>query len=206
MSTATGLAECGVATVYEAAGRSGLIDVDLVQVVPGSKAAGRARTVRCGQGDNLMVHAALSQVGAGEVLVLTMPRAEPVALVGELIGRQAAYRRVAAILVDAAVRDVDELAALGLPVWARWVRVKGATKTAAGELDVPVTMGGTQIRTGDIVVLDADGGVVISAGREDEVLAAANARTSQEAQARARYADGALAFDLLGLRSIVEAR
>jgi regulator of RNase E activity RraA len=78
-------AQHGVATVYEAAGRSGLIDVPLIQIVPGSRAAGPARTVLCGQGDNLMVHAVLDQVQPGEVLVLTMPVPEPVALVGELL-------------------------------------------------------------------------------------------------------------------------
>src|SRR5438034_5760838 len=72
------LARYGVATVYEAAGRTGLIDIPLIQLIPGSRVAGPARTVRCGQGDNLMVHAVLDQVQPGEVLVLTMPVPEPV--------------------------------------------------------------------------------------------------------------------------------
>src|SRR5690242_19054087 len=106
-------ARYGVATVYEAAGRSGLIDVPLVQIIPGSRVAGPARTVMCGQGDNLMVHAVLDQVQAGEVLVLTMPEPAPVALVGELLATQAVVRRVAALLVDASIRDIEELRALG---------------------------------------------------------------------------------------------
>ncbi len=69
-------AQYGVATVYEATGHSGLIDVPLIQIVPGSRVAGPARTVRCGQADNLMVHAVLDQVQPGEVLVLTMPEPE----------------------------------------------------------------------------------------------------------------------------------
>ena len=55
------LARYGVATVYEAAGRTGLIDIPLVQLIPGSRVAGPARTVRCGQGDNLMVHAVMDR-------------------------------------------------------------------------------------------------------------------------------------------------
>src|ERR1700738_2524886 len=99
-------AHYGVATVYEAAGRKGLIDIPLTQIIPGSRVAGPARTVRCGQGDNLMVHAVLEQVQPGEVLVLTMPEPEPVALVGELLATQAHVHQVAALLIDASIRDI----------------------------------------------------------------------------------------------------
>ena len=115
------LARLGSATVHEAAARAQVVDCDLVQVVPDSRAAGPARTVRCGQGDNLMVHAAIAEAEPGEVLVLTMPEPAPVALVGELLATQARGRGAAALLVDAAVRDVEELQQLGLPTWARWV-------------------------------------------------------------------------------------
>src|SRR6185312_2042829 len=134
-------ARYGVATVYEAAGRVGLIDIPLHQIVPGSRAAGPARTVRCGQADNLMVHAVLDRVQPGDVLVLTMPEPEPVALVGDLLATQAQVRGVAALLVDAAVRDVEELAELGLPIWARWVSIRGADKNVVGAIDEPVVVG-----------------------------------------------------------------
>ena len=88
--------------MHEAAGRTGVVDAALVQVVPGSRAAGPALTVQCGQGDNLMVHAAIAQAKQGEVLVLTMPEPRPVALVGELLATQAQRVGVAALLVDAA--------------------------------------------------------------------------------------------------------
>src|SRR3954452_15733738 len=101
-----------------------------------------------------MVHAAMDRLQPGEVLVLTMPDPAPVALLGELLGTQAHARGAAGVLVDAAVRDVEELAALGLPVWARWVRVRGADKAQVGALDVPVEVGGARIRPGDVVVLD----------------------------------------------------
>src|SRR5258708_12044332 len=91
-------AHYGVATVYEAAGRSGLIDIPLHQIVPGSRVAGPARTVRCGQADNLMVHAVLDQVQPGEVLVLTMPEAEPVALGGGLPAPQPLVTTTASLL------------------------------------------------------------------------------------------------------------
>jgi len=204
MSSMSDFAGYGVATVHEAMGRKGIIGIPLIQVVPGSRAAGPARTVRCGHGDNLMVHAALSTALAGEVLVLTMPEPAPFSLVGELIAIQAAYRQVAAILVDAAVRDVDELVRIGLPIWARWIRASGTTKESVGSVNEAVTVGGVKITPGDIVVLDADGGVVVPARDQEATLKAASERVAREDEARERYRSGALTYDLLGLRAKVE--
>jgi len=198
------LAELGSATVHEAAARSPVVDIDLVQVIPGSRAAGPARTVRCGQGDNLMVHAAIAEAEPGEVLVLTMPEPAPFALMGELLATQAKGRGVAALLVDAAVRDVDELRELGLPVWARFVRVSGAEKTIRGTIGEPVEVGGATIRQGDVVVLDADGAVVVEQERVEEVLEAARARADNEREKRAKLQEGELSYDLDGLRQRVE--
>jgi 4-hydroxy-4-methyl-2-oxoglutarate aldolase len=137
-------------------------------------------------------------------LVLTMPEPAPVALIGDLLATQAQVHGAAAILVDAAVRDVEELRAMGLPVWTRWVRVRGATKTAVGALDVPVVVGGQEIRPGDVVVLDADGAAVVAAERIDEVAEAARAREAKEADKRARLQGGALSYEIDGLRAVVE--
>ncbi len=86
------LAQLGVATIYEAGRRDGLIDVDLVQIVAGSRVAGPARTVLCAQDDNLGVHQALEHTAAGEILVISMPHPSPVALVGDLLALQAHAR------------------------------------------------------------------------------------------------------------------
>jgi 4-hydroxy-4-methyl-2-oxoglutarate aldolase len=198
------LARLGSATVYEASGREGMVDVDFEQVIPGSRAAGPARTVRCGQGDNLMVHAVMERIEPGDVVVLTMPEPEPVALVGDLLATQAARRGAAALLVDAAVRDVEELRELGLPVWAHWIRVRGAEKAAVGSIDEPVEVGGAEIRPGDAVVLDADGVVVVWRERLDEVLEASRERALREVAKRAKLSEGSLSYDLDGLRNLVE--
>jgi 4-hydroxy-4-methyl-2-oxoglutarate aldolase len=198
------LARHGVAMVYEAAGRTGLIDIPLVQLIPGSRVAGRARTVRCGQGDNLMVHAVMDQVQPGEILILTMPEPEPIALIGELLATQALVRQVAGILVDASVRDTEELQSLGLPIWTRWIRVRGAAKTKVGTINEPVIVGGTRIAPGDLVLLDADGAVAIAAARTSTILEASRARVHSETVLRAQLQAGALSYDLSGLRAVVE--
>jgi 4-hydroxy-4-methyl-2-oxoglutarate aldolase len=146
----------GTATVCEAAGGEGIVDVDLKQVIPGSRVAGPARTVLCGQGDNLAVHEALASVRPGEVLVITMPEPAPFGAVGELIVLQAQARGAAGMLVDVAVRDIAELKEIGLPIWARFVRVRGTKKADSG--------------------MDDDGVVVVAAERVEEVAEAARAR------------------------------
>ena len=198
------LARLGTATVHEAAGRAPVLDLPLIQVVPGSRAAGPARTVRCGQDDNLMVHAAVAEAEPGEVLVLTMPEPRAVALVGELLATQAKGRGVAALLVDAAVRDVGELQEVGLPIWARYIRVSGAGKQVPGAIGEPVEVAGARIRQGDVVVLDADGAVVVERERVEEVLAAARAREQREREKRAKLEAGELSYDLDGLRELVD--
>jgi 4-hydroxy-4-methyl-2-oxoglutarate aldolase len=200
----TELARLGSATVYEAAGRVGLIDIPLTRIVPGSRAAGPARTVVCGAGDNLMVHAALDTTQPGDVLVLTMPEPEPYALVGELLITQAKGRGAAAVLVDAAVRDVEELEEIGLPIWARWISIRGANKDIVGSVDVPVQVGGATIEPGDAIVLDADGAAVVAAARLGEVLAASRERAERELAKRAKLETGLLSYDLDGLRARVE--
>jgi 4-hydroxy-4-methyl-2-oxoglutarate aldolase len=198
------LAELGVATVHEAAGRTGIVDLPLTQVVPGSRVAGPARIALCVSGDNTMVHAAVAHAGPGEVLVLTSDEPVPIALVGELIATQAQVQGVAGILVDGAVRDLDELAAIGLPIWARFVRAQGATKGAVGQLDVPVVVGGAEIRPGDLVVMDCDGAMALPSGRVEEVLTVALERAAHERAMRQRYAAGELSYEVQGLREIVE--
>jgi 4-hydroxy-4-methyl-2-oxoglutarate aldolase len=124
--------------------------------------------------------------------------------VGELLALQAKRRGAAALLVDAAVRDVEALRDLGLPVWTRYVSVRGATKDVVGAINVPVTVGGAEIRPGDWVVLDADGAVVIAAERLPEVLQAARARAMREQDLRRKLEAGHLTYDLHGLRAKVE--
>ena len=151
-----------------------------------------------------MVHAAMAEVQPGEVLVLTMPEPRPVALVGDLLATQAKAHGAAGMLIDASVRDIETLAELGLPIWARWVRVKGATKDVPGTIGEPVQVGGATIRQGDIVVLDADGAAVVEAERVDEVLEASRRREDNERVKRIKLQDGELSYDLDGLRERVE--
>lgn len=199
--TAAAFAELGVATVYEAAGRSGLVNVPLTQLIPGSNVCGPARIAACGQDDNRAVHEVMAHVQPGDILVLTMPEPAPVALLGDLLATQAAAQHAAGVLVDAASRDTDDLRELGLPTWTRFVRTFGATKQHRGAIDVPVEIGGARIEPGDALVLDADGAVAVPSARVSDVHEAARTRVERETTMRKRLQAGELSYDIYGMRS-----
>jgi 4-hydroxy-4-methyl-2-oxoglutarate aldolase len=197
-------ARLGVATVYEASGRNGLIDESFISLIPGARVAGPARTVACGQDDNLMVHACIERIQHGDIVVLTMPEPRAIALIGELLITQMKVRGAAGVLCDASTRDVEELATMGLPIWTRWIRVHGADKKIVGKLDVPVAVGGATINPGDIVVLDPDGACIVPQANAISVLAASEDRLAREQRSRARYEAGELSYDINDLRRMVE--
>jgi 4-hydroxy-4-methyl-2-oxoglutarate aldolase len=195
------LAEAGVATVYEAYGRRGLIEGPWDVVTPGRGVAGPARTAFCGPGDNRAVHEVMAHVQPGEVIVLTMHDPEPVALVGELLATQAIAQGAVGVLVDAAVRDCAQLADMGLTTLTRWRHVRGATKNERGRVNVDVTVGGTVVRSGDIVVLDDDGATSVRAEDVDGLLDDVRARIEKERGLLARWEAGELSYDAYGLRA-----
>nr|MDT0658989.1 hypothetical protein [Micromonospora sp. DSM 115978] len=197
----TALARLGVATVYEAAGRRGLVDEEFIRLIPGSGVAGPARVAVCGPADNRAVHEVAARTRPGDIVVLTMDNPVPVALIGDLLATQFHAQGAAGVLVNGSIRDVDPLRELGLPIWTRWIRVRGATKTHRGTVDRPAIVGGALIRPDDAVVMDGDGVVVVAADRIDAVLAAGQSREAKETAARQQYLAGALSYDLHGFRA-----
>ena len=152
-----------------------------------------------------MVHAVMAEVQPGEVIVLTMPEPRPVALVGDLLATQAKAAGAAAILVDASIRDVEELAEIGLPIWARWVRVKGADEGDGGRDRRP----GDGRRRDDQARRHGGARRRRRRGRRrrsvsTEVLEASLAREEKERVKRAKLQAGEQSYDLDGLRAVVE--
>lgn len=201
MSAYEKLAEIGAATIYEARGRKGLVDEDFIQLIPGSKVAGPAKTVICAQDDNRGVHEICSVIEPGDIAVLTMPEAAPVALIGELLVTQLQVAGAAGILCDASVRDVETLRDMGLPIWTKWIRARGATKDDRGQVGVPVSIGGTTIENGDVVIMDADGIATVPARAVDEAVELGIAREEKEAGLRERWRSGEQSYDAYGFRA-----
>ena len=118
----------------------------------GSKLVGIAFTVRTRPGDNLAIHKALELVGPGDVIVVDGGGDETRALVGEIMKTIAEYRGAAGYVIDGAIRDVAAFAASDFPCFARTAIHRGPYKSGPGEINVPVSIGGSVISPGDIVV------------------------------------------------------
>jgi 4-hydroxy-4-methyl-2-oxoglutarate aldolase len=199
-----GLREAGVATVHEAAGRTGLLAPEIRPIQAGARIAGPAVTVSSHPGDNLMIHAAVEMVTPGDVLVVATTSRSTDAMVGELIATSLAHRGCVGIVIDAGVRDVAELRAMGFPVWSRAVHAQGTVKSAPGSVNVTVTCAGQIVNPGDVVVADDDGVCVVDRHQAGAVLAASRDRLTREAHTREALQGGALGLDLNHLRPVLE--
>lgn len=193
----------GTATVHEAMGRRGLVGAHVRPIQEGVRLAGSAVTVLCWPGDNLMIHAAIEQCQAGDVLVVTTTSPSLDGSFGELFATALQHRGVRALVTTGGVRDAVDLRAIGFSVWSAAVNAQGTVKATAGSVNVPIVVGGTIVRPGDIIVADDDGVVCVPRGEAASALAASDARVEKEAGARAAYQGGDLSLDRNGLRSVL---
>src|ERR1700726_4868398 len=200
------LAVLGVATVHEAIGRTGYLGPGLRPIQDGSRVSGTAVTALCWPGDNLMIHAAVEQCQAGDLLVVTAASPCTDGMFGELLATSLAARGVRGLVIEAGVRDVAELRMMSFPVWSAAVSAQGTVKETPGAVNVPVSVGGQIVRPGDAIIADDDGVVCVPRADVSQALAAARARVAKEEQNRKALADGQLGLDLYGLRDKLAAR
>jgi 4-hydroxy-4-methyl-2-oxoglutarate aldolase len=200
------LVPLGVATVHEAIGRSGYLGPGLRPIQDGTRIGGTAVTALCWPGDNLMIHAAAEQCRAGDLLVVTTTSPCTDGMFGELLATSLAARGVRGLVIEAGVRDVAELRAMGFPVWSAAVSAQGTVKETPGAVNVPVPIGGQIVRPGDAIIADDDGVVCVPRADVGQALSAARARVAKEERTRKALADGQLGLDIYGLRDKLAAR
>jgi 4-hydroxy-4-methyl-2-oxoglutarate aldolase len=205
-SVVDALAGLGVATVHEAIGRTGFLGPGLRPIQDGLRIGGTAVTALCWPGDNLMIHAAVEQCRPGDLLVVTTTSTSTDGMFGELLATSLAARGVRGLVIEAGVRDVAELRAMGFGVWSAAISAQGTVKETPGAVNVPVSVGGQIIRPGDAIIADDDGVVCVPRGDVTTALAAAQARVAKEDQTRQQLAGGQLGLDLYGLRDKLAAR
>ncbi|MGW1027990.1 4-carboxy-4-hydroxy-2-oxoadipate aldolase/oxaloacetate decarboxylase [Streptomyces sp. NPDC002577] len=194
----------GVATVHEAMGRTGLLGPGLRPIQRGVRVAGTAVTVLSWPGDNLMIHAAVEQCGEGDILVVTTTSPSTDGMFGELFATALHKRGVRGLVINAGIRDTQELRDMGFPAWSRAVSAQGTVKATGGSVNVPVAIDGQVIRPGDVILADDDGVVVVPRERARLVIEASEAREAKEARSRAAFLEGELGLDRYGLRETLE--
>ena len=187
----------GSATLGESGGQG--LNTRIHAMWPGARFAGPAFAVRCPVGDNLAVHAAVAQAPRGSVLAVTVAGDVSRGYWGEVLATGAQAAGIVALVIDGTVRDLDRLAAMEFPVFARGHSLPGASKSGPGEIGGTVALGDVTVRTGDWLVGDADGVVAISPKALDDVIAAARTREAKELGMFDRLNAGATTVELLGL-------
>jgi len=198
------LAKVPTSILSDCLDRFNALDPALKPLVEPRPFAGPAFTVEEIEAGNLMSHLALKYIGSGDVLVIDAKGVTSRACWGGLQTYSAYTKGVAAIIIDGAVRDLEDIQRYNLPVYCRAVTPAGPHKGWGGRANAPISCGGAVIRPGDVIVGDGDGLVLVPREKAAETLAKARKKMAQEEEWFQRVRNGEDTADFLGFVEVAE--
>ena len=195
-----GFRELPAANVADVMGRSCALSSEIHTMLPHTDKimVGPALTVRARPGDNLMIHKGLNLAQEGDIVVISNESDRSQSLLGAIIVAYAKSKKLGGIVADGPIRDVDEIAELGIPVYATGSTPGGPYKEGPGEVNTPISCGGVSVSPGDIVLGDSDGVIIIPRkdaarvlreAREFAKLDAAKMQAALEGRAKRDWVD-----------------
>lgn len=162
--------------------RRGALHGRIAALRPSMKLAGPAFTVEVRPGDNLMIHAAMSLAKPGDILVIDGKGDQTAALMGTIMLTACKKLGIAGVVIDGAVRDSNEIAEMGYPVFSVGTNPNGPTKNVPGRIGHPISIGGVTVRSGDFIVADCDGVTAIEKEKLESLLPLAQKKVDDEAK------------------------
>lgn len=184
-----GIAASPVALIGDCLQRMGMLHHSIRPVTSHQVMSGTVYPILCREGDNLAIHRALDEVQPGDVLVINGYGELNRSVFGGILGEACQALGVAGVVIDGSVRDVDDLDAMGLPVYARGITPAGPYKNGPGSVGEAVACGGIVAYPGDAIIGDRDGVIVIRPETLPTLLPLITAQIGVEERMRTRIAE-----------------